>query len=188
MSVKQLITADELRTMPEVPGKRFELINGEMVEVPGTNILHSLLVFWVARLIAAFVEEQNLGLVTVDGSSYVIRTNPDTVRIPDVAFISWQRMPDPLPLSRFWPIPPDLAVEVVSPDDRANELHEKAQDYLEAGSRQVWILWPQRRSMTVHTAAGPGQELGPNDELDGGDVLAGYRVRVGDLFNVRTHP
>lgn len=182
-----MITADELWTMPEVPGKRFELINGEMVEVPGTNILHGLIVFWVARLIATFADERNLGLVTVDGSSYVIRRNPDTVRIPDVAFVSWQRMPEPLPLSTYWPIPPDLAVEVVSPDDRAIELHENARDYLEAGTRQVWILWPQLTSVTVHTLAGPGRDLGPNDELDGGEVLPGYRIRVGELFNVRTH-
>ena len=187
MSVKQLITADELWTMPEVPGKRFELIKGELVEVPGTNILHSLIVVLVARLLAAFVDEHNLGLVTVDGSSYVIRTNPDTVRIPDVAFVSWQRIPQPLPLTKYWPMAPDLAVEVVSPDGRAIELHDKAQDYLEAGTRQVWVLWPQRQSVTVHTPQGARSELGPDEVLDGGDLLPGFRVRVGDLFNIRTH-
>jgi hypothetical protein len=60
-------------------------------------------------------------------------------------------------------------------------------DYLEAGTRQVWILWPQRRWVTVHTPTGPSTELGPDDELDGGEVLPGYRVRVANLFKVRTH-
>lgn len=188
MSARQLVTAEELWTMPEIPGKRLELVEGEVREVPGTSILHGLIVVRVGRLLAAFVEERNLGLVTVDGSAYLIRKDPDTVRIPDVAFVSWSRLPEPLPLNNYWPLSPDLAVEVVSPDDRAIELHEKAQSYLAAGTRQVWVLWPQRRSITVHTPQGSGNDLGADDILDGGDLLPGFGVRTGDLFNVRVRP
>lgn len=73
---------------------------------------------------------------------------------------------------------------VVSPHDRAQDVHAKAQGYLEAGTRQVWVLWPRERSMTVYDADGGPRELGPEARLDGGDVLPGFSVRVGNLFEV----
>ena len=78
-----------------------------------------------------------------------------------------------------------LAVEVVSPDDRATEVYAKVQHFLEAGTRQVWVLWSPQRRVTVYTLDGGAQELGPEALLDGGDVLPGFSVRVGDLFEVR---
>ena len=83
----------------------------------------------------------------------------------------------------FWDGAPTLAVEVVSPEKRAADLYAKAHEYVAAGTRAVWVLWPRHRSVTVY-AAGATRELGPNDELNGGDVLPGFRIRVGDLFNI----
>lgn len=172
--------------MPEVPGKRFELLDGEIIEVPGANPLHGLLVELVLRLIGTHTRERNLGPVFADGTGYLLRRNPDRVRIPDVSFVSWGRVPsEGVPDTGFWPFAPDLAVEIVSPGDRADDVHDKVREYLEAGTDLVWVLWPKRRSVSAHTPDGVARELGPDDGLDGGDVLPGFRTRVADLFAVR---
>lgn len=184
MSVKQLVTADELWAMPEVPGMRFELVDGELVEVPGAGGVHNLIVRLLARFLDEYLLRNDLGVVHTDNTSYLLRRHPDQLRIPDVSYIRWERVPDTgVPIS-YYPIPPDLAVEVVSPDDRATEVRAKARDYIAAGVSHVWILWPDERSVSVQST-GSTLELGPDDELDGGDVLPGFRVRIADLFQVR---
>lgn len=84
----------------------------------------------------------------------------------------------------FWEGPPTLAVNIISPQDRADDIHEKLREYLDAGTRQVWVLWPRRRFMTVYDTDGQ-RELGSNDQLDGGDVLPGFHAPVSSLFAVR---
>jgi Uma2 family endonuclease len=184
MIVKQLMTAEELWMMPEVPGKRFELVEGEIVEVSGAGAVHNLIVRLLARLLDEYLLRDDLGVVHTDGTGYVLRRHPDQVRIPDVSFVRWERVPETGVPTGFYPIPPDLAVEVVSPDDRAREVREKAKDYVAAGVNQVWILWPDEQSITV-LSTDSAQELGPDNELDGGGLLPGFQVRVADLFQVR---
>ena len=186
MTVKQLLTAEELWALPEVPGKRFELLDGELIEVPGANPLHGLLVELVLRLISAQARERDLGLAFADGTGYILGRGPDRVRIPDVSFVAWERvLAEGVPDEGFWPFAPDLAVEIVSPGDRADDVHSKVREYLAAGTRLVWVLWPRERAVTAHGLDGLIRELGPEDELDGGEVLPGFRVRVADLFAVR---
>lgn len=181
MSVKQLVTAEELWAMPEIPGKRYELVKGELVEVPGAGYLHARLINALLRLLDPFVTEHDLGAVFGDGLGYVIARTPDLVRIPDVSFIAKGRLPDE-DVQGYIPFAPDLAVEIVSPGDRAVEIYGKVREYLETGAHVVWVLWPKYRSVSVHAAGGVTRELGPDDELDGGDVLPGFRVQVGELF------
>lgn len=184
MSIKQPVTAEQLWQMPDKPGVRFELVDGELIEVPGAGALHGLIVALVFRLIDAFARDRNLGLTFSDGTGFVLGRSPDRLRIPDVAFVRWERVPaDGVPES-FWEGAPDLAVEVVSPHDRADETHERVRDYLAAGASLVWVLWPRCRAVTVHTGDGLARDLGPEAELDGGAVLPGFRVRVADLFAV----
>ncbi len=182
MSVKQLITAEDLWEMPEIPGKRFELVRGELVEVPGTSALHNFIVMTVARLLDTFVRPRRLGVVASDGASYLLTRSPDVLRIPDVSFVTRGRVPESGIPRRYWPLAPDLAVEIVSPSDRASDLREKVRDYLDAGTRLVWVLWPEDRSVTVYAAGSEVRELREGDELDGGEVLPGFRARVADLF------
>ncbi len=186
MSVKQLVTVEELWEMPEKPGVRYEIVEGELVEVPGAGALHGLIAALVYRLIDDFVRGLDLGLVFTDGVSYILGRAPDRLRVPDVSFISWGRVPEDGVPEGFWPVAPDLAVEVVSPNDRANDVQEKFDAYLAAGTRLVWVLWPRRRSVSVYIGRGVTHELGPEEELDGGEVLPGFRARVADLFAVRT--
>lgn len=182
MAVKRLITAEELWEMPEVLGKRFELVRGEIVEVPGTGALHNFIVALMFRMIDAFVHERRLGIVATDGASYLLARDPDVVRIPDVSFISRLRVPESGIPEGYWPLAPDLAVEIVSPHDSATGLREKVREYLDAGTRLVWVVWPRDRSTTVYTESGEVRELREGDHLDGGDVLPGFRIKVGELF------
>lgn len=188
MSVKhQLVTAEELWEMPEVPGKRLELVDGEVVEVPGAGDLHVAISFKLARALDDFVQQNDLGIVRPDGLAFVLRRDPDHMRIPDASFVAWERVPEEGIPEGFWEGPPTLAVEVVSPHDRADDIHAKVRDYLEAGTQQVWVLWPRTRSMTVYDSTHGVRELAPEAELDGGNELPGFTVRVGDLFEVRRH-
>lgn len=185
MSVKLQVTAEQLWEMPEVPGKRLELVDGEVSEVPGAGELHIAIVVMLFKPLDRFVEQHDLGIVRPNGLAYVLRRDPDQVRIPDVSFVAWDSVPEGDVSERFWEGAPTLAVEVVSPHDRADDIHERVQDYLEAGAREVWVLWPRRRSVSVYNPDADTRELGPNDLLAGGDVLPGFGVRVGDLFEVR---
>jgi len=184
MITKQALTAEQLWQMPEVPGMRFELVDGELVEMPGAGVLHSIIAALVYRLIFAYAEERNLGIAFPDGLGYILHRRPDIVRIPDVSFVSNAHIPDGELPKGFWESAPDLAVEVVSPNDMAEDVHDKVHEYLEMGTRLVWVLWPKSRTVSVHTADEVSREFGLKDELDGGEVLPGFRVRVADLFDV----
>ena len=183
MSVATAMTAEQLWELPDVPGKRFELHHGELVEMPGAGAFHGLIVGIVYSVLAA-VARQSGGYAFPDGVSYILSRRPDNVRIPDVSFVASSNVPqDGVPVG-FWPIAPDLAVEIVSPHDRAAEIYAKTRDYLNAGTQIVWVLWPETRSVTVTDATGASRELGPVDTLDGGSLLPNLQVRVADLFPV----
>lgn len=185
MSAEQLVTAEELWKLPDVPGKRHEPVDGEVVEVPGEGELHIAILILLFKLLDRFVEQHDLGIVRPDGLAYVLRRDPDQVRIPDVSFVAWHSVPEGEISEGYWEGPPTLAVEVVSPNDLAGEFHERILDYLEAGSSRVWVLWPKGRSVSVYRQGEDTRELGPDVMLDGRDILPGFQVRVADLFAVR---
>lgn len=182
---QRLMTAEDLWEMPEVPGKRFELVEGDIVEAPGAGMLHNLNVGLIYKLIDTYVQEQHLGLVFTDGTGYVLRRQPDVVRIPDVSFVSWERLPEGDVPEGYGTGSPDLAVEIVSPGDRAEEVHDNVLGYLDAGTQMVWVLWPKRQSVTVYESGRVGRELGPDDVLQGGEVLPNFQATVKELFEVR---
>ncbi len=182
---QKLMTADAFLAMPDLSDKRVELVEGEIVEMPGTGHTHARVVVAIFRLLDAFVLRHNLGEVFVDGLGYLTRREPDTVRVPDVSFIAADRIPDE-GFRSYIPFAPDLAVEIVSPDDRAQNVHDKAREYLATGAQLVWVVWPKNREVTVCARGEAIRELGADDELDGGTVLPGFRVKIADLFAVRT--
>lgn len=185
MRVKQLLTAEDVWQMPEPPDGRYELVDGELVKVPGVGALHALIGGLVYELLRDAVRARDLGLVFGDSTAYIVRRDPDRLRIPDVSFIAWERVPDAGVPEGFWEVAPDLAVEIVSPHERVADTLARVEDYLTAGTRLVWVLWPGRQGVTVRAPGVLPRELGPEDELDGGDVLLGFRVRVAALFAVR---
>lgn len=188
MSVTQRMTAEDLWALPEVPGKQLEIVDGEVVEMPGAGAIHAVIAELVLRLLGACIRKQNLGLALPDNTAYVLRREPDLVRIPDVSFVSWSKVPtDGIP-EGYWLLAPDVAVEIVSPGDTAQEVYRRVHDYLEAGTRMVWVLWPRHRSMTLYAQGGIIRELGPEDILDGGAILPGFNVPVKALFETPRRP
>jgi len=176
---QQTYTPADLLTIPD--GKHFELVNGELVETT-----MSLEGNWVAQKIARrvdeFSEQHSLGNVFPEASFQCFADAPNMVRRPDVAFISKGRLSPEQFEYGHCRIPPDLAVEVVSPNDLYYDVEHKVTEYLEAGVRLVWVVNPHSRNVRVFGVDGRVRQLGESEELTGDDVIPGFRVRVGELF------
>lgn len=181
---ERLLTAEELVELPAKPGVRYELREGKLVEMPGAGGIHAALVVRLVLLLHQFVTSRRIGFVFGGGLGYILRRGPDTVRIPDVSVVQRERVPAGGVPEGYWPGAPDLAVEIVSPHDRAEEVHERVWDYLGAGTALVWVLWPKSQAVTVYRADGTARELEPEDTLDGEAVLPGFQVRVSELFSL----
>ena len=138
----------------------------------------------ITNRLVLHVQRQDLGFVMGDNVGYLLRQDPDQVRAPDVSFLAWDNAPEGDDLDRFVQGPPTLAVEIVSPNDRANDIRERVQDYLEARTQQVWVLWPHRSSVSVYSPGADTRELGADGVLDGANLLPGFTVQVGDLFEI----
>ena len=179
MSPPALLTADELQHV-YVPDKRVELVRGLLVvrELPGMR--HARVAMDLALALGAHVRAAALGRVYAE-AGFKLASNPDTVRGPDIAFISRGRIPDPEPTG-FAGFAPDLVVEVISPGDRAGEVLAKVADWISAGTRVVWVLDPARRVARVYRADGTEQILTADESLDGGDVVPGFSCPVAELF------
>ncbi|MBZ0290616.1 MAG: Uma2 family endonuclease, partial [Anaerolineae bacterium] len=146
---------------------------------------HGGLASMLDRRIGNFVEEHDLGYTTTAEAGYVLFQNPDpegndTVFAPDVGFIAAERLPDGLP-DGYVPFAPDLAVEVVSPNDKAADVQQKIATYLKYGTRLIWVFYPKTQSVVVHTRDG-AKTYTIDDTLDGGEVLPGFRLPLRDVF------
>lgn len=185
MSVEQLLTAEQLWEMPEKPGVRYELVDGRIIEMSGAGGLHNLLVSFLYKLIDAVVSAGDMGQTFTDNTGYILRSDPDLVRIPDVSFISWDRLPEDGVPEGFIRGAPNPAVEIMSPHDRANDVHDKVAEYPDAETEMVWILWPKHRSVSIHEPSRIARKIGQSDELDGCDVVPAFHVSVEAIFAVR---
>ena len=165
--------------------KRYELDEGELIEMSPTGDIHGLLTLWLGYLILGFVIQHDLGEVTGAETGYILfkdpKTGRDTVRAPDVGFIAKSRL-QPL-TGKFYRIAPDFAVEVVSPTDTAKQMRRKAEQYLRAGTRLVWIIYPDDRLVDVYRPDHDVKTLRLDNTLDGADVLPGFTLIVKDIFN-----
>lgn len=169
---------------PDDEEKRYELDEGELIEMSPGSDRHGVTMNWIAYLVAGFVLEHDLGEVTAAETGFVLgtdaKTGRDTVRAPDVAFIAKARL---VPLTgKFFRLAPDLAVEVVSPSDTARQLRRKVRQFLKAGTRLMLILYPDDRIVDVYRPGQPAQTLDGGDQIDLGEVLPGFVVKVSDLF------
>jgi Uma2 family endonuclease len=146
-SLAGMTTADQLLHEPGLG--RCELLRGELVLKSPSGSLHAIVAATLARILGDHVEKHKLGWVFGAEGGFQIGRDPDTVRAPDAAFVSAGRMPSPVP-DGFFPGPPDLAVDVLSPNDRASEVLGKVSDWLEAGCRSFWVVDPRLRSIAVY--------------------------------------
>jgi Uma2 family endonuclease len=164
----------------------YELVDGILVEKT-VGLDESLIGMRIGRLVGNFVDPRGLGVVA--GADGTIRLDLNLVRIPDVSFISWDRLPggelpdEPIPL-----VVPDLVVEVISKSNTPKEMNDKLHEYFEKGVRLVWYVRPRSRVVDVYTSPDRFTRLTASMQLDGGDVLPGFSVRVGDLFELPKRP
>jgi Uma2 family endonuclease len=180
-TAQQLITAEEFARMPEpADGSRQELVRGVIVTRPPPRGPHGVCCSKLNRLIGNFVEANRLGNTTCNDTGWITERGPDTVRGPDVAFWSYQRA-EAVP-EGYYEVPPDLAVEVVSPSDTHTAVQEKVRHYLKHGARMVWVVDPELRILTVYRKQTESRTLEETDTLSGEDVLPGFSVTVGELF------
>ena len=160
-----------------------ELVAGEVRTMSPAGYRHGLVSQRLGELLSAFVRKHRLGFVPDAETGFVIRRNPDTVRAPDVAFVSKSRHERIGATDAFFPGPPDLAAEVRSPDDRLGRVRARVRSWLEAGCRLVWVIDPKRHSATVYRPGRPPQEIAATGELTGGTVVRGFRVPLAELFD-----
>ena len=160
---------------------RCELIRGELVTTTPAGFEHGCIVMTIASPLDHFVKQNALGRVTGAETGFQITSNPDTVRAPDVGFVCRRRIPS-TPVKGFFSGAPDLAIEVLSPGDRAGKVLAKVQDWLSAGCRLVWLVDPANQTVSVYDDKNRTATLDKSDELTGGDVLPGFRVSVAEIF------
>ncbi|HWE39259.1 MAG TPA: Uma2 family endonuclease [Isosphaeraceae bacterium] len=173
-------TPEDLLAMPD--GDRFELVDGHLVERP-MGAISSLVGAEILRLVGNYNREHRLGHVFgADGGFQCFPDDPGRVRKPDVSFLRRGRLPREEVPDGYVGIAPDLAVEVLSPNDQHYETSGKIEEYLSVGVRLIWVVDPVSRTVLISRADRTIQGLRDSDELSGEDVLPGFRCRVAEVF------
>jgi Uma2 family endonuclease len=177
-------TPEDLLRMDD--GVNYELVDGKLVE-RHMGMESSEIAARILLLIGMFLRDRRLGrLFGADASYQCFPDSPSKVRKPDVSFIRTDRLPGGRTPTGHCPVPPDLAVEVISPGDLSYEVEEKVTEYLVAGIPLVWVVHPPTRTVRVHrprsSPRGPISELAGDDTIDGEDVLPGFSCKVSEFF------
>jgi Uma2 family endonuclease len=184
MGTTTLHTVDDLLRVPD-PDLPHELWRGVMQLVTPATSIHGVVSARVLAALAQRVYTHDLGALFTAEAGFWLERDPDTLLCPDVAFIARERLPALSLEPRFLELPPDLAVEVLSPTDRPGAVRAKVADYLRLGVREVWAVDPARRTVRIHSRVGRRTGdllLAEDDTLDGGEVVPGFRCRVAELF------
>ncbi len=177
----KLLTADELLQL-DAKGVRGELIRGVLCENMSTGIEHGAIVVNLSSELRSFVKPRRLGKLTASDSGVWLERDPDTVREPDIAYFSAERMPPGVRVTGYAETPPDLVVEVVSPSNTVREVNDKAFMWLGFGVRLVWVVYPDTRTVDVYQSGRAVTTLTEDDSLDGLGVLPGFACAVSEIF------
>lgn len=179
--VSKQISAEELEKTPQ-SDERVELIRGEIVKMPPAGHEHGEIALAIGSILREFVKQHKLGKTYAAETGFVLQRDPDTVRAPDAAFVSSERAAQMEGKGGFFEGPPDLAVEVISPADTDEEVEAKVLDYLQAGTRMVWLVRPRTRTITVYKSKQDIRLLTEKDTLEGDEVLPGFSIGVEAVF------
>jgi len=177
----RLITAEELLRMHS-DGSRCELVRGELRKIAPAGYEHGGIIMNISTPLDQYVRANNLGRVYAAETGFVISSDPDTVRAPDVAFVTLDRIPAERPSRGYFPGAPDMAIEVVSPGDTFAEVEEKVLDWLSAGTRMVVTVNPRSRIVTVYRSLTGIVALTTQDTLQGADIVPGWSIPVAEIF------
>jgi Uma2 family endonuclease len=179
----KLLTADDLLRLYS-KGVRGELIRGVLCETMAAGQDHGKYLMNLGGDLRSFVKPRRLGSLMASDSGVWLERDPDTVREPDIAFISAEKVPLGVSVPGYSEVVPDLVVEFASPSDSRREVNDKARMWHSHGVRLVWAAYPDSRSVDVHGEDGSIVTLTENDTLDGGDVLAGFTCPVSEIFDL----
>ena len=177
------MSVEDLYAMPD-DGLRYELVHGSLVAEPPPGIRHGRVAATIVRILGSFVHEHKLGVVLTCDTGFVLHRGPDTVRAPDVSFITSDRfdaLEDEVPAM---PGPPDLAIEVVSPSNTPAAVHAKVGDYLAAGTPLVWVVDPASRVVHCYSDLLNPQIMTESDVIEAESLLPGFRLTIAEIFAV----
>jgi len=176
----RLMTAEEFWLLPETE-MRQSLVRGEVEETMPPGARHGIVAIAFATFLRQWAQEHAAGIIGGE-SGFILARNPDIVRGPDIYFVRAERVPTDGVPEAFWHLAPDLAIEVVSPSESAQEVQEKVDDFLAAGTSLVWVAYPKNRVIVAHTPDNLARTYRADDLLTAPDVLPGFACRVTDLF------
>ena len=168
--------------------ERYEVVNGVRVEREPMGAFETVLASWLCHLLNSFAVGRKLGLA-VSQVLFVLNAQQNLQRRPDVAFVSYARWPTAaVAREAAWNVVPDLAIEVVSPSNLAEEIDRKITDYFQAGVRLVWVFYPDSGRVYVYQSPTQVSILARTDTLEGGEVLPGLQLPIVQLYEAVTRP
>ena len=180
---QRLLTAEDLYGLPD-DGTIQELLEGCLLSEPLPGARHGRITVNLALRLYEFVRSRRLGMVFSNDTGFILARSPDTVRGPDIAFVSMKRFEEVGDTPRHFPGPPDLAIEILSPSSTAGEIHAKVADFLAAGTPLLWVVDPDSRCVAVYRELLHPRILKRDETLEAEDLLPGFGVRVGELFEI----
>jgi Uma2 family endonuclease len=181
MSTTTLTTAEQLLAMAG-DGHRYELVAGDLRMMSPSGWEHGEVVGNLHTLLGNHVRRQKLGKLFGAETGFLIGRNPDTVRAPDIAFVAKQHVPAKKPEEAYWPGAPDLAVEVLSPNDKTGDVDEKIAAWLAAGAAAVWVVDPKLRTVTIYQSTTSVQVKTAGELLQDDSVVPGFSCSVDEIF------
>jgi Uma2 family endonuclease len=175
-------TAERLLKLADTD-MRFELVRGTLLMMSTASPVQGRYAARITAALVAYLDEHDLGEVYTAEPGFKLQSAPqETVRCPDVAFVQREHIPPAAQQAGFWELAPDLAVEIISPSETAAYVQEKVQDYLAAGTRMVWLVYPATQVVIEYRGEGSIRQIGSDGSLEGGDVLPGLRYPLQRLF------
>jgi len=177
---KRLITAEEFARMPG--SEHMELIRGEVRVTRPPSKEHGAVALAIGTLLRLWTQQGARVKAGVE-AGFILAHDPDVIRGPDAYYVSAERIPADDESRAFWTIAPDLAIEVISPSETADEIRDKVRDFLAAGTLQVWAIYPRTREVVVHTPDGLARTYGSEDVIEYPDILPGFSCKVSELFS-----
>jgi len=180
-AIEKSITVEEFYEMT-FEGFRGELVKGRLKKTMPTSILHGIIAGRIAGLLWTYILQTKLGEVLTAETGFRLFVNEKTVRVPDVSFLSNEKLALIKNPNKFYDGTPDLAVEVISPSESYDDVQEKLEDYLSAGVKMVWIIRPKNKTITTYRTLFDFKVLREDDELNGEDVLPDFKCSLPTIF------
>jgi len=176
-----MLTVEQFEQLPETEGVSFELDEGELIELSGPILRHERIQKRILLLIEGFLSSRRkLGEVMAEQE---FRLSATTVRRPDVAFVGSENL-SRLDQNRWLHMfAPDLVIEIASPSDTLNSLSRKTKQYLNAGTKAVWLVVPEMREVHIHSADARPRILTADENLEEPALLPGFSIRISSLFD-----